>query len=99
MLTSKQRSKLRGLSNTIEPITQIGKGGITVNLIRTLSAALEARELIKVSVLKSSETEAKEMIEDLAKQLFAEPVQVIGNKITLYRRSDRKNMEHIDLGE
>ncbi len=60
MLTSKQRSKLRGMANGIEPVTQIGKGGISTNMIRTLSAALEARELIKVTVLESSGEAAKD---------------------------------------
>ena len=50
-ITSKQRSKLRSLASTLAPITQIGKGGITDNLLKTLSDALEAHELIKVTIL------------------------------------------------
>lgn len=49
-MTSKQRAYLRGLANTIEPIFQVGKGGLTENLINQLSDALEARELIKITV-------------------------------------------------
>ena len=50
MFTSKERSNLRSMAQTIQPVTQIGKGGISENLITGLSEALEARELIKVSV-------------------------------------------------
>ena len=53
-MTSKQRAYLRGLANTIEPIFQVGKGGLTENLIKQLSDALEARELIKITVLKNA---------------------------------------------
>ncbi len=95
MLTSKQRSTLKSLAARMEPVAQVGKGGISDNLIRSLSQALEARELIKVTVLKNSETEAEELIRELAEATFSEPVQVIGNKVVLYRRSERKNFEHI----
>jgi len=53
MLTGKQRSYLRSLANSIEPIFQIGKGGINDNMIKQFNEALEARELIKVAVLKT----------------------------------------------
>ena len=95
IMTSKQRSKLKSIAANLSPVTQIGKGGISGNLIRSLSQALEARELIKVTVLKNSETEAEELIRELAEATFSEPVQVIGNKVVLYRRSERKNFEHI----
>ena len=95
MLTSKQRSTLKSLATRMEPVAQVGKGGISDNLIRSLSQALEARELIKVTVLKNSETEAEDLIRELAEATFSEPVQVIGNKVVLYRRSERKNFEHI----
>ena len=70
-MTSKQRAYLRGLANTIEAIFQIGKGGLSDNLITQLSDALEARELIKISVLETATNSTV--------------VQVVGNKITLYR--------------
>ena len=60
MFTSKQRSVLRSLAQTVEPIGQIGKGGISDNMIEGLSDALEKRELIKITVLNNSEEEAKE---------------------------------------
>ena len=71
----------------MSPVTQIGKGGITDNLITTVSDALEARELIKLSVLETSEYTPREAAETLAEAVNAAVVGVIGRKLVLYRRS------------
>lgn len=96
-MTTKQRSKLRSLAQTIEPIGQIGKGGISDNMVSGLSSALEARELIKVTVLKNAEDEAKYLADDLAAELNAEVVCTIGHKIVLYRRSLKDGVKHIEF--
>ena len=90
MITSKQRAYLRSLANPIPTIMQIGKGGITENLLKTVSDALEARELIKLNVLENSGEDAYDLLQDLAAQLGAEPVAVVGRKIILYRASEKK---------
>jgi len=87
MLTGKQRSYLRSLANVIPAIFQIGKGGISDNVINQFDEALEARELVKGTVLKNSEYSAREVCELLADELGAEIVQVIGNRFVLYRES------------
>lgn len=87
MLTSKQRAKLRSLANGIPAILQIGKGGICDNLIKQIDDALTARELIKVSILETALLDTKETCNSLAKMVNAEPVQAIGFKFVLYRRS------------
>jgi len=97
MLTSKQRSNLRSLASVIEPIMQVGKGGINDNLINSLSEALEKREIIKISVLNNSESDAKETGNELSEKLTAELVAVIGKKIILYRKSQRENFNHIEF--
>ena len=89
MITSKQRAYLRSLANPIPAIMQIGKGGISENLLKTLSDALEARELIKLHVLENSGETPKAMIQMLADALGAEPVSVVGKKIVLYRASEK----------
>jgi len=89
MLTSKQRSYLRSLSNTIEPIFQVGKGGISDNMVKQFSDALEARELVKATVLRNSEASAREICEEIAELTGAEVVQVIGNKFVLYKESEK----------
>lgn len=95
-MNTKERSKLRSIAQTIEPIGQIGKGGVSENMLKGLSDALDARELIKLTVLKNSDDEARFLADDIAAELNAEVVCTIGHKIVLYRRSD-KNIKHIEL--
>ena len=90
MLTSKQRAYLRSLAANEQTIMQIGKGGMSENLIKTVSDALEARELIKLSVLENCDWNAKEAAAELAEATFADVVAVIGRKIVLYRESSTK---------
>lgn len=75
------------MANTMDPIFQVGKSGITDNFIKQIDEALEARELLKVKVLNNSLLEAKEVANYLAEKLDAEFVQSIGNKFVLYRES------------
>ena len=95
MFTSKQRSNLKGIAMGIDPIAQIGKGGIGENFIESVDKALSARELIKISVLQNAEKDAKDLAEEIAKATGSEVVLIIGKKIVLYRKSDKKGVEHI----
>ncbi|WP_347862704.1 ribosome assembly RNA-binding protein YhbY [Salimicrobium sp. PL1-032A] len=88
MLTSKQKKYLRKLSHDIQPIFQIGKGGINSNMVVQISEALEKRELIKISILQNSMEDPKGAAEEIAEDTGAEVVQVIGGTIILYRESD-----------
>ncbi|NLY43670.1 MAG: ribosome assembly RNA-binding protein YhbY [Clostridiaceae bacterium] len=87
MLSSKQRAYLRGLANNVPAIFQVGKGGINDNLVKQVSDALEARELVKVHVLKNSLLDTREVAEELAGLTDSETVQVIGSKFVLYKES------------
>ena len=87
MLKGKERSYLKSLSNTLDPILIIGKNGVTDNVIKQLDDALEARELIKIKCLENSGLDAKEVANDVAKVLRAEFVQSIGSKFTIYRKA------------
>lgn len=87
MLTGKERSYLKGLAHSMDPIFQIGKNGLTENFIKQVDEALEARELIKINVLNNSLLDAKETGNELAKETKAEFVQSIGHKFILYRES------------
>jgi len=97
MITSKQRAYLRKLANTIDPIFQIGKSGISDEIINQLSNALEARELIKVHVLETAMLDIKEACNDVAEKLGAEPVQAIGSKFVLYRPCRKPQERKIEL--
>ena len=88
MLTSKQRAQLRGLAATEDTIVQIGKGGITENIVKTVADALKARELIKGRVLENSLLTAREACDQLSELCKAEQVQVIGSKFVLYKRNN-----------
>jgi RNA-binding protein len=88
LLTSKQRAKLRGMANTMDAIIRIGKEGITEGVLKQIDEALTARELIKIALEKNCEIEPKEAIAYICEKLNAEPVQVIGRKIVIYRMSE-----------
>lgn len=97
MLTSKQRSKLRSLAQKIEPITQLGKTGITPAFLDGLDLAIEKRELIKITVLENSGLEPKEVGETIAFELGAEFVCATGRKLVFYRRNLNSKVEHIEI--
>ncbi|MFR0823195.1 MAG: ribosome assembly RNA-binding protein YhbY [Clostridia bacterium] len=84
-MTSKQRAYLRGLANHLEAIFQIGKAGITDIFVAQISDVLEARELIKISVLETAPDSVRNLAEELASKTDSIVVQTVGNKITLYR--------------
>lgn len=98
-MTSKQRAFLRGEAQNLDPILQIGKAGVSDNLILDADAAIAARELVKGNVLENCPMDAREAAEALAEGLDAEVVQVIGRKFVLYRESDDETERHYDLGE
>lgn len=84
-MTTKQRAYLKSLAMTMEPVFQIGKNSMTPEVTKAVSEALEARELIKVSVLQNCADHPRELAEILAERTRSEVVQVIGRKIVLYR--------------
>ena len=87
MLNSRQRAQLRGMANSLQPIFQIGKGGIGEQLIRQVNEALEARELIKLTVLETSPQKARECADTVSEATCSDVVQVIGSKFILYKQS------------
>ena len=89
MITSKQRAYLRSLSVDLQTIMQIGKGGISENLIKTVDDALEAKELIKLSVLENSDESARSAADSISEITGADVVAVLGRKIVLYRESKK----------
>ena len=90
MITSKERARLRSLANQIDATVQIGKNGITEEVLAQMKETIEARELIKVKVLETALLLTKEAAVQVADGLGAEIVQVIGSKFVLYKKNPDK---------
>lgn len=97
MITPKQRAVLRALANTLDPVLQIGKEGITEGTKMQAEALFEARELFKIKVLKNCDLTSGEVADEFRKLFNAEIVQVIGSKLSVYKRSSKKDIKHIQL--
>ena len=94
-MTTKQRAYLKSLAMTMDPIFQIGKNSMTPELTKAVEEALNARELIKVSVLQNYADDPKELAQILAERTHSLVVQVIGKKIVLYKegKPDKKKIQ------
>ena len=89
-MTSKERAELKAQAMKMESIFQIGKSSLTPQSIEAISAALKARELIKINVLKNCDDDPKELAAVIAERTGSEIVQVIGKKIILYKKNLKK---------
>lgn len=89
MITTKQRAQLRALANPLEVILQVGKSGVIDTLVKQVDDALTARELIKIKVLENAPVNAREVAQELSEKTGADVVQVIGMKVSLYRRNNK----------
>jgi len=96
-MTTKQRAYLKGLAMNLDPIFQLGKGGLTTEYIDSVEEALEARELIKINVLKNCLDDPKELAYAIAEHTDSEVVQIIGKKIVLYREARQPEKRKIVL--
>ncbi|MDQ0192027.1 ribosome assembly RNA-binding protein YhbY [Paenibacillus wynnii] len=94
MLTGKQTRYLRSMAHHLDPVFQVGKGGVNDHLVRHIEEAIEKRELMKISVLNNNVEDPKVIGRALAEQSGSELVQVIGKTIVLYKESrDNKTIE------
>ena len=98
-MTSKQRAYLKGLAMNIDPVFQIGKSSLTPEITQAVNEALEARELIKVTVLKNCLDDGGYIADVLAERTHSQVVQVIGRKIVLYRPAKEEKKRKIVLPE
>ena len=97
MLTSKQRSALRGIASTYETIFQVGKNGIQDTLVAQVNDALRARELIKLRVLDNSPYTAREAADEIAEKTGSDVVQVVGSRFVLFKRNPKDPVIDIKL--
>lgn len=90
LITSKQRAKLRGYANGLDSIFQVGKGGLSEELVEQVKDALKARELVKLHVLETAPDFVRETAQQLAQAAGADVVQVIGSRFVLFKRNHKK---------
>lgn len=90
MLTNIQKRFLRKEAHDIDAIFQVGKGGVSPNLIKHVAEAIEVRELIKISILQNCDQPKEEVAEMVSSRSGSELVQVIGRTIILYKESQNK---------
>jgi len=95
MLNSKQRATLKSVASRMDAIFQIGKGGLGEEAVKSIDDALEARELVKISVLDNSDVDARAAAEEIAQRTSSEVVMVIGRKIILFRESSKPEKRKI----
>lgn len=93
-MNGKQRAFLRKMAHDLDPIFQVGKGGVTPELTKSVGEALEKRELIKITILKNCMEDVKEVANTIAERSHSDIIQVIGRRFVLYRESkDNKEIE------
>ncbi len=93
-MTSKERAEFRAQANSLEPLFQIGKGGMSEALVEQTADALRKRELIKLKVLLESAPESpREFADKLAEATGSEVIQVVGGSIVLYKENPDKDKE------
>ena len=97
MITTKQRSKLKAIANTLRPAVTIDKEELTESVIREIEVALYHHEIAKVASLKSCTVSAKSMCAEVCEVLQCEPVLCVGNRFVVYKRSDKEGIEHLEI--
>ena len=84
-LTGKQRAELRAEAHHLDVLVHVGHQGLTDTVVGALDDVLRTKELVKVQLSKNADVKAKDVAYDLAAQVKAEVIQVIGRTVTLYR--------------
>jgi RNA-binding protein len=90
LITSKEKKLLKAKAHSLTPVVQVGKSGLSNELIAEVNRALEDHELIKVKVSGSDRDEIAETIRSIGDQCQAELVQTIGKIAVLFRESTDK---------
>lgn len=94
MITTKERATLRGFSNNLPDLVHIGKDGVNDNVVKQVEENLVAHELIKIKVQQNSSLTAREVCDILVEKTGSDPVSVVGGKIVLYRKTNKKGFKH-----
>ena len=95
MITTKDRAKLRGYAQKLEPTVLIGKAGVTDEVLNSVDGVLAKREIVKIKLLQNCDLSTNEVMEEVCQKLGADPVQQIGKVVVAYRFSTKKDAKHI----
>ena len=97
MITKSQCEYLKRMAQHTKPTLVISKEDIGAKEIVDVSIALDSHELIKISFHPDSKTNAKTFLNAICALTGAEPVDIVGNEIVIYRRSSSDDIEHIEI--
>ncbi|MGN1277067.1 MAG: YhbY family RNA-binding protein [Floccifex sp.] len=92
MISNQNKKYLRKLSMDYKSLFQVGKEGISDNFIQTLSDSLEAHELVKCNLLKTSPITVREAAIECASATNSEIIHIVGHTFVLYRRSKENKL-------
>ena len=84
-LNSEQRSQLRSLAHSLDPVVMIGDAGLTDAVLKEIDVSLNAHELIKIRVFGDDRQARLDMLESICSQMEAAPIQHIGKLLVIYR--------------
>lgn len=96
-LRGKQKSFLRSQAHHLQPIFQVGKGGVNDAMIIQIGEALEKRELIKVSLLQNTDEIAEEVATELENKLNCQVVQIVGRVLVVYKASSKEKYQKLSV--
>ena len=95
-LTGKQKRYLRAQAHHLTPIVQIGKGGLTNEIKTSIRKALDARELIKVAILQSSDADINDVAAEIEEMSF-DVVQKIGRILVVFKVAEKRENRKLSL--
>lgn len=95
MMTAQERAKLRGLSNSLKDLVFIGKEGLTANVLTQVNDNLYAHELIKIKVQRTTPMPITQLAREICDNCKCELVGVIGNKILVYKPTEKPKFAHL----
>ncbi len=92
MLTNKEKKYLKGLAQTRRPFFQVGKDGVTANMMTGIHDALEAHELVKITLLKTCPQTVEDVSLQISSATYSDVIQVVGKTVVFYRRSKKNKL-------
>jgi len=96
-LTSKQKKQLKGLAHSMNPLVQVGKSGVSSEIVTELDRILTEHELIKVKISAMSKEDFTEIAESITDKVKAQLVHTIGRTAILYRETKNPDRKKIKL--